>query len=372
MLRDYVERLKQIYEICPDKDIYLYGRCLFDIIHNKEVSTINLLVKTKKIDDDVRVKLENTHNINIKIDKNFDFADEMFTVNCIYCNVKEVISSNTVTIEGRFPALVDINKKNIRFTEKGKELLLDNPSLVLDAILLASEYGYTLEISTMKNIITHRSVVQRIETRKLYHFLRDLFLKSDKPRKAISLINALGISKELFNTLLVETSIINNLNKKDIFEYFTIIFDCIPKDDLELFLTEKVGFHLRDVSQVVNITKCIQMAQSSEKKTPLLARKILDLYGVDKSMNAYRLFKALGLTDLATIIRKEKNSFVSSEQMSLTLDMIMAAFAVKESEGKKILEEAKSAVIVNPELMTNSSKLLYVLNKQRTQEHSHI
>ncbi len=370
MLRDYIDRLKQIYDLCPDKDIYLYGKCLFDIMNNKEVTTLNLLVKTKKIDDDIRAKLENAYNFNIKVDKNFDFADEMFTVNCIYCNVKDIITLNTVNVEGRFPALVDINKKNIRFTEKAKDLLNDNPALILDAILLASEYNYTLEISTMKNIITHRDAIKKIESRKIFHFLREVFIKSDKPRKSISLINALGISKELFNTLLVETSIINNLNKKDLFEYFTIIYDCIPKDDLELFLTEKAGFHLRDVPQIIMIGKCIEIALSAEKKDVILARKILDLYGVDKAMNAYRLFKALGLTELSTLIRKEKNSFISSTQMTLTLDMIMAAFSVDVSEGEKLLEEAKNTVIVHQELMDNSAKLLVALNKYR--EHSHI
>ena len=372
MLRDYIDRLKQIYEICPDKDIYLYGKCLFDIMNDKEVTTLNLLVKTKKIDDDVRAKLENTYNFNIKIDRNFDFADEMFTVNCIYCNVKDIISLDAVQVEGRFPALVDVNKKNIRFTEKAKDSIGDNPTLILDAVSLASEFGYTLEISTMKNIIIHRDSIKKIEPRKIYHFLRDIFLKSSKPRKSISLINALGISKELFDTLLVETSIINNLNKKDVFEYFTIIFDCIPKDELELFLTGKAGFNLRDVAQITTISKCIEMGLGAMKKDPEMARKILDLYGVDKAPNAYRLFKALGLTDLATIIRKEKNTFVSSSQMTLTLDMITAAFAVDETEGKKILAEAKNAVIVSPELMNNSTKLLNILNKQREKEHLHI
>jgi tRNA nucleotidyltransferase/poly(A) polymerase len=371
MLRDYIPRLKQIYEICPDKEIYLYGKCLFDIMNNKEVGTLTLLVKTKKIEDEVRAKLENTYNFSIKIDKNFDLADELFTIHCINCNVKDVITLNAVNIEGRFPALIDVNKKNIRFTEKAKATIDENPGIILDAISLASEFGYTLEISTMKNIITHRDSIKKIESRKIYHFLRDIFLKSEKPRKAISLINALGISKEIFNALLVETSIINNLNKKDIFEYFTIIFDSVPKEDLELFLTQKAGFHLRDVGQILAISKTIDMAKTSDMKIPLLSKKILDLYGVDKTMNAYRLFKALGYTELALAIKKEKNTFVSSKDMTLTLEMIMNAFIVDEKEGKKILEDAKNAVITSPELMNDSAKLLIILNKQRSKEHSH-
>lgn len=371
MLRDYIPRLKQIYEICPDKEIYLYGKCLFDIMNNKEVGTLTLLVKTKKIEDEIRAKLENTYNFNIKIDKNFDLADELFTIHCINCNVKDIITLNTVNIEGRFPALVDVNKKNIRFTEKAKATLADNPGLILDAISLASEFGYTLEISTMKNIITHRDSIKKIESRKIYHFLRDIFLKSEKPRKAISLINALGISKELFNTLLVETSIINNLNKKDIFEYFTIIFDFVPKEDLELFLTQKAGFHLRDIGQILTISKVIEMARESNIKIPILSKKILDLYGVDKAMNAYRLFKALGRAELALAIKKDKNTFISSKDMTLTLEMIMNAFIVDEAEGKKILEDAKNAVITCPELMNDSAKLLIILNRQRSKEHSH-
>lgn len=371
MLRDYIPRLKQIYEICPDKEIYLYGKCLFDIMNNKEVSTLNLLVKTKKIEDEVRAKLENTYNFNIKIDKNFDLADELFTIHCIHCEVKDIITLSAVTVEGRFPALIDINKKNIRFTEKAKATLEENPSIILDALSLVNEFGYTLEISTMKNIITHRDSVKKIEARKIYHFLRDIFLKSEKPRKSISLINALGISKELFNTGLVETSIINNLNKKDIFEYFTIIFDSVPKEDLELFLTQKAGFHLRDVGQILTISKVIDMAKLSNYKTEFLSKKILDIYGVDKALNAYRLFKALGYAELALAIKKGKNTYISSKDMTLTLEMIMNAFIIDEIEGKKLLEDAKNAVITSPELMNDSAKLLIILNKQRLKEHSH-
>jgi tRNA nucleotidyltransferase/poly(A) polymerase len=369
MLSEYIPRLKQIYEICPDKEIYLYGKCLFDIVNKKEVTTLNLLVKTKKIEDEIREKLENTYNFNIKIDKNFDFADELFTVHCIYCNVKDVLSLDEVNVEGRFPALIDINKKNIRFTEKAKNSLIENPHLILDAILLSCEYGYNLEISTMKSIITHKDLIKKIETRKIYHFLRDVFIKSGKPRKSISLINTLGISKELFGTLLVETSIINNLNKKDLFEYFTIIFDSIPKEDLESFLAEKAGFHLRDAEQVLLISKVIEMVHKTSNKDVTLARRVLDLYGIDKAMNAYRLFKSLGYTELGTLIRKEKTEFIPTKNMSLTLEMIMGAFIVDEIEGKKLLEEAKIIAINNPDLMSNSAKLLITLNKQ-VKEHS--
>jgi hypothetical protein len=145
----------------------------------------------------------------------------------------------------------------------------------------------------------------------------------------------------------------------------------VPKEDLELFLTQKAGFHLRDVGQILAISKTIDMAKTSDMKIPLLSKKILDLYGVDKTMNAYRLFKALGYTELALAIKKEKNTFVSSKDMTLTLEMIMNAFIVDEKEGKKILEDAKNAVITSPELMNDSAKLLIILNKQRSKEHSH-
>lgn len=369
MMRDYIPRLKQIYDICPDKEIYLYGKCLFDIMSKKDVVNLDLLVKTKNIEDEIRAKLENNYHFNIKIDKNFDFADELFTVHCIYCNVRDIISLNSVSIEGRYPALIDINKKNIRFTEKAKNTLAENPSLIFDAILLACEYGYNLEISTMKNIITHKESIKKIEIRKIYHFLRELFLKSKKPRKSISLINTLGISKELFGKHLTETSIINNLNKKDVFEYFTVIFDSIPKNDLELFLAEKVGFHLRDAAQVLTISKLIETALNTVNKDKLLARKILDIYTIEKAGTACRLFKALGLTELATLIKREKNTFISSSEMTLTCEMIMSAFLVDEAESKKLLEEAKNIAITNQELMKNSSKLLILLNKQRLKEH---
>jgi hypothetical protein len=369
MLKDYVERLKTIYEICPDKDIYLYGQCLFDIIQGKEVLTLDLLVKSKKIDDQTRIKLENTYHFNIKADKNFDFSDEYFQMYCIYCSVKDFITQDKINIEGKYPAVIDLNKRNVRFTDKAKSELSVKPHLMLDAILLSCELGFTIELSSMRSIITHKSAITKIETRKIYHFLRDVFFRSKKTRKSISLINTLGLSRELFGRLLVESSITNNLSKKDVFEYFAIIFDSIPKKDLDTFLTQKVGFFLRDAAHVIDITKIIELVHNTDVRDRALAKKVIELYGVDKIGNANRLFKAMGLNEFAHLIRKEKSINTATKNMSLTVEMIMNVFLVDELEAKILLEQAKELCILEPELVNNSSKLIIMLNKSRMTEH---
>jgi hypothetical protein len=369
MLKDYIPRLKQIYEICPDKDIYLYGKCLFDIMSGKEVLTLDLLVKTRTIDDAVREQLENTYHFNIKIDKNFDLSDENFTLYCIWCSVKDIITLNKVEVEGRWPALIDINKKNIRFTEKGKNDLSSNPNVILDALLLACDNGYAVEIATMKHILTHLQGFGTVESRKIYHFLREVFVKSEKPRKSISLINTLGLSKELFGRHLVESSIVNNLNKKDVFEYFTIIFDDVPKNDLEQFLVEKVGFHLRDANHILTISKIIELFVNTPVRDVFLAHTIIEMYGKDKISSAIRLFRSMGFNDFANIIKKERYNIVALTEMSLTIDTLMNTFLVDEEEAKKLFAIAKNLCIVNPSLMNNNTTLLIELNKSLNNLH---
>jgi len=77
----------------------------------------------------------------------------------------------------------------------------------------------------------------------------------------------------------------------------------------------------------------------------------------------------MGLNEFAHLIRKEKSINTATKNMSLTVEMIMNAFLVDDTEAKILLEQAKELCILEPELVNNSSKLIIMLNKSRMTEH---
>lgn len=362
MKKEQVDLFKTILEICGDKPVYLYGKSLLFLFLNKEPTTIDLFIKTNELKEDITFKLKTlSEKIRLTFGKELLFTDnDIFTIDCIYCNLNDVVGK-TGNIEGKHLALVDLQKKNLRFVDKEKSS--KNPKHIIEAIMYANEIEFNFEIDSMKQIFINKTIISQLIKRDVYHFLKNLYYRSVKPRKAVSLLNALGISMELFGTDLAETAVLNNLGKKDINEFFALIFGNIDEDQLESFLMEKVGFHLRDTDKVLQITHILNNIREMPHNA-ITARKLIKEYGKDKALNLYRLFKALGFTDLATIIKKEKNAVVSKEDLCINVEFISRVFGANESQSNKLLDLALDLVIMQPEL-NDPNKLMVALNKQK-------
>ena len=215
----------------------------------------------------------------------------------------------------------------------------------------------------MKQMFINKSVIKSITKRDIYHFLKNVYIKSVKPRKTIALLNTLGISMELFDIELVESAVLNNLSKKDINEFFALIFASVDEDQQEKFLLEKVGFHLRDAEKVLQVTRILNDV-GQQDPTAITARKMIKLYGKERALNLYRLFKAIGMTKLSHLVKLEKNSPVEVKDLCVDSDYIMKAFNIDTILAKKLLDLALDIVIMQPEL-NEPAKLLSALNKQK-------
>ena len=357
---DQVELYKKILEICGDLPVYLYGKSLLLQYLNKDSPTIDLFIKSKHVNEEIIFKLKSLHEkINVIFSKELTFDNEIFTLSCIYCELNTVIGK-LGNIDGKHLVLSDIQKKLIRFIDKEKSS--NNPKDILDAILLYGELEFNFEIDSMKHILINKSIVKKLTKRDIYHFLKNTFYKSKKPRKVIALINTLGLSVELFGTELVESSVLNNLGRKDINEFFALIFNNVDEENQEKFLIENVGFHLRDSEKVLQITNILNNIGNKEY-TPLLARKLIKIVGKDKLYNLYRLFKALGLYNLSRLIKLEKNSVIELNELCVDEDILMKIFNVDSIFAKKLLDLALDVVIIQPE-MNERNRLLSALNKK--------
>jgi hypothetical protein len=363
MKKEQVELFKSIIEICGEKPTYLYGKSLLFLFLNKEPTSIDIFIKSNEVSDELLFKLKSLNDkIRISSGKELLFGDnEIFTVDCIFCNLKDVVGK-TGSIEGKHLALVDLQKKNLRFIDKESA---KNPKHIFEAILFANEIEFNFEIDSMKQIFLNKTIVSQMIKRDVYHFLKNLYFRSVKPRKAISLFNAFGLSMELFGTDLVETAVLNNLGKKDINEFFALIFGNIEEDQLESFLIEKVGFHLRDTDKVIQVTKIINSMREL-KPTAYNARQLIRTYGKDKALQLYRLFKALGFTEMATIIKQQRNAVVSIDDLCVNVEFVAKVFNVDDVKATKLLDLALNLVIMQPEL-NDPNKLMVELNKQKSQ-----
>lgn len=362
MKKEQVALFKSISEICGSLPVYIYGKTLLFLYLGKEPSTIDLFIQSKNVDENVISQLKTLNEkITVSYGKEITFFNEIFTVNCIYCELNNVLNQ-AGNIDGKYLALNDLHKRNIRFIDK--EASSKNPKHVLEAILFSNETEFNLEVDTLKQIFVNRKEIQSIVKRDLFHFIRNLYMRSVKPRKAVALFNTLGLSTELFGVNLVESAVLNNLGKKDVNEFFALIFNNIDYDQLETFLVEKAGFHLRDVEKVLQVTHILNEIQSQDHNS-VTARKILRVYGKDRALNLYRLFRAIGLNDLAQIVKNEKNSPIDAKDLCVDLDFIMRAFNVDQDKAKKLLDLALDIVIMHPEL-NEPSRLLSALNKQKT------
>lgn len=362
MKKEQVELFKKVVDLCGDSTVYLYGKSLLLLYLNRDCSTIDLFIKSKHVNEETIFKLKSlSDRINVTFGKELTFDNELFTINCIYCSINDVLGK-TGNIEGKHLALNDLQKKSVRFIDK--ENSSKNPKHILEAILLASEIEFNLEIDSMKQMFINKTVVSQLVKREIYHFLKNIYLKSVKPRKAVALINALGISMELFEVELVESAVLNNLGKKDVNEFFALIFDKIDGGQLENFLVEKAGFHMRDTEKVIQVNKLLNDISEIDA-TPINARKLLKVYGKDKALNFYRLFKAIGLNEIASCIKTEKNSTTCIADLCVDEEYITRVFNVDSTQAKKLLDLALDLVIMHPEL-NEAAKLMVALNKQKS------
>ena len=363
-----ITSLRKIVEILNDRELYLYGegfrnRCLGDT-----EGSLSVLVYATPLEYDSINKLiapfEESFKFSFSDNINKNIERDIYIIDTLHINVKKILEENDGTVQSVAPyeekALQNLYDRELAFTSFGYEQITKKPYLILDSVVLASQHGLTFEFESMKHIFNNRHIIKNIDINRVYNFLLNIFYKSYKIRKGVAFINTLGISLELFDCNLVENSVLNHLNKKDIFEFFTIIFSNVPVHDLPQFLINKVGFKPWDIKDIINETNAINLVSAEDDQT---AREILTLCGKTRFYNLIRLFKLLGFKTLSKKLKEQKDCICSVTDLDLTSRDIKMFFDVDDEQANKALELALEYAILQPEL-NEKNQLLILLNKE--------
>lgn len=351
--------LGEIKKAVGHKKCYLYGSAIRDILMGEIPTVYSIFIKVHHAEnrDKILQKLPQSSKVFYTLGTSLNLSD-VFTINLMYVDLEDLLNGQ-VDIKSFQYGQRDFNKNSIRFT---KEALADmKPDYILRAIRLSVDTGFHFDPKTITHICNHITILAKSDRRIIYRFLCES-LTSKRTRRIIALFNTLGLSKELFGFHLYETSVVNHLKPSDVLEFFAIILNPVPVDDIATILVERFGFHLRDTLYIVNLAKAIDHIESEDETA---ARTFLKDIEKTRVPNAARLLKFLNFKELSKNIRKQKGSSVSLEDLCVDASMIKIAFGIENEElVAKLLNKALDKVVNEPEY-NNQTKMLSFLNRLR-------
>jgi hypothetical protein len=354
-----VDKIKYINKVVREKtsaDMFLFGSTLRQMLLNGELPTP---VEVVVLDTSDNARSITCPGVNFIFSTFLDYSHELYTLDNIYVKIPDNFDG-TIEVQSTNNGLVDFNKNIIKLTKSGKHKVTEDPRFLLDTIILTAENKFTLDSTTTHLFLKNRHILKNYSTREVYSFFKNI-VKYNHPRKIISLLNTLGVSKELFDTTLYETSVINHLRESDYYEFFWVIFSNINTDNLNTVLGNN-GFSPKDVQIIKNITSAISSISGEDADD---ARKIIKLINGYRVPNMIKLLNAMKFKKLAANVKLQKDCVISIDQLCITEDTIKAAFKINnDTEIKKLLEKALNKVISDPEY-NDTSRILSYLNTER-------
>lgn len=356
-----LDTLGDILKETDDRDMYLFQTSFRNLCLGQNVDILDVLVVAKQEEVNELKNILNSYE-----NKGFRFSyspvppDEltyMYTIDSVHLSVNKLINDLNGDVQAIDDGVKHLIDKELSLTKQGQFAIESHPQILFDSIIMASQLGLSFEINSMKFIFNNRHRIKEVDRSFVFTFLTSLFNNSLKVRKGIAMVNTLGLSIQLFGHNLHECSILNHLNKKDIFEFFTIIFSKFDLNVIDDFLVNKVGFTATNKTHVVNQLKAISEIKNEDDVT---ARKVLNICGKERLQNIVRLVKLLGYKILSKKIKEQKDSIITKADLSITMSDVLNCFRVEHVEAEKILDMALEKVILNPELNNHSDLLLSI------------
>jgi hypothetical protein len=149
------------------------------------------------------------------------------------------------------------------------------------------------------------------------------------------------------------------LKPSDSLEFLAVIFSDLTKDEIKKVLP---GFTPEEIEDIQNITDAISLITDESAET---AYEILKTIKGKRIQNMIRLLYAMKFKTLAKLVRNQKDTVFSVNQLCINSDIIKATFKINdEIEIKKLLDKALQKVIVSPEF-NEKYKILSYLNNER-------
>lgn len=356
-MNEIVSRIKNLVSSVrkfSKAEIYLFGSSLRELITTGNTKKLYVVINedNKDIQEKIRMSYIDAEFI---FSNKVDYSEEYFTLDNIYASVSENFDGN-IELQSTNNGLIDLNKKIIKLTKAGKNKFTENPEFIFQVITLVAENKFILDSGTITTFLQNKNNIKNIDSKYVFSFMKSI-VGYDHPRKIVSLVNTLGISKEIFGTKLCETSIINHLKPDDYYEFMAVVFSDIDKRNLN---TALIGFAPKDIE----IIKCISTAiDSIDKENDVSAKQILNIISGQRIQNMIRLLYAMKFKALAKLVRNHKEAF--NRKLCITEETIRSAFKIEdENEIKNLLDKALKKVLLDPGF-NDKTKILTYLNNER-------
>ena len=121
-------------------------------------------------------------------------VDKIYTVNSL------VITPNMLMVDV-FDSVKDLDSNVIRTIDKPKNIYINNPLAILDALVLVSEYGFDVDAKCLKAMSKCCSYLDSVKVPLIIRRIRQM-LKGEHAKDAVNLIVNPGIIKNLFFNIL--------------------------------------------------------------------------------------------------------------------------------------------------------------------------
>lgn len=359
-MNDIVQRIQNLTVIIrkyTKADIYLFGSTLRELITTGTTSRTDIVINESDKIVQKNILKSIPSDVNVVFDSKVDYSYEYFTMDNIYALINENFDGN-IELQSTNNGLVDLNKKIIKLTKAGKAKFLDDPQFIFHVITMVAENKFILDSGTITTFLQSKNIIKKIDPKSIFSFIKNI-VSYEHPRKIVSLVNTLGISKEIFGEKLCETSIVNHLKSEDYYEFIAIIFSDTDRNNLRQTL---IGFAPRDVEIIKNISEAIA---SIEKEDEYNARRIINIINGNRIQNMIRLLYAMKFKTLAKLVRSQKECVYNVSRLCITEDTIRNTFKIDdEDEIKNLLDKALKKVILDPGY-NDKYKILTYLNNER-------
>lgn len=260
-----------------DASIFFSGRSVRDILKRKPMDNIEAVVRGLRLQDvakfigdsfDGEVRVEKAYGrIQLKSDDKTlhiylprkggkpnpfahlkdDSKERVFTIDAMYLPLN--FSNKLKNLIDHHGGAWHLRRKTIATVGKADTQIKSNPSVMLQAIALASELNYRIDTNLFYAMKAHAKLAENIPVEMVRDFLVNILL-GDKPSRHIKLLRDTGLLSVIMPELHMCVGVEQNkkYHKYDVFDHCVIACDNTEPD-----LTMRLAALLHDIGKPITI-----------------------------------------------------------------------------------------------------------------------
>ena len=325
-----VEQLKSIFPaiIVDNRIVYL-----------KDHSNYFTFIEFPKTQEGVSGKIASKY-YNKKLLK--VLVDKIYTVNSL------VITPNMLMVDV-FDSVKDLDSNVIRTIDKPKNIYINNPLAILDALVLVSEYGFDVDAKCLKAMSKCCSYLDSVKVPLIIRRIRQI-LKGEYAKDAFNVI----VKNKLFRYIkvfdLFAKKIIKNFSDLSLLERVCILYLLIGSIPDASLISDA---ELKEITETMTIAQLV----SADEITPMMVYNI----GAEKLYSANRIaltYKPKYSDQTKKIKKLEKQSVISSPRdLQFSELEIIDLYGGERSVRVRIVLNMLLAKVINKEVYNHHTVL---------------